>query len=177
MWSTGLLIRVSGGEALIGLPPLVHFPGFEEPSEEEVTTLSLEKKLFVLRQTWNFPLKAHKIAPMLKRTHLICDALVSATIGPFCLVNVYPAHSCNYPLHLRPWKHWRRTGDRSAPSSSPSGQSPWCSAWSASSQSPNSWWAEARLKGRWRNPHLHRCGSLRRSGCGKTRTTSSALST
>lgn len=31
----GLLIRVSGGEALIGLPPLVHFPGFEEPSEEE----------------------------------------------------------------------------------------------------------------------------------------------
>lgn len=32
----GLLIRVSGGEALVGLPPLVHFPGFAEPSEEEL---------------------------------------------------------------------------------------------------------------------------------------------
>jgi len=31
----GLIIRVSGGEKLIGLPPLVYFPGFAEPSEEE----------------------------------------------------------------------------------------------------------------------------------------------
>ena len=28
--------RLSGGEALIGLPPLVYFPGYEEPSAEEV---------------------------------------------------------------------------------------------------------------------------------------------
>ena len=27
---------MSGEEALVGLPPLVHFPGFAEPSEEEV---------------------------------------------------------------------------------------------------------------------------------------------
>jgi len=32
----GLLIRVSGGEALVGLPPLVHFPGFAEPTKEEL---------------------------------------------------------------------------------------------------------------------------------------------
>ena len=30
------MIRVSGGEALVGLPPLIHFPGFAEPTEEEV---------------------------------------------------------------------------------------------------------------------------------------------
>ena len=33
---SGLVIRVSGGEALVGLPPLIHFPGFAEPTEEEV---------------------------------------------------------------------------------------------------------------------------------------------
>jgi len=32
----GLSIRLSGGEALIGLPPLVYFPGYEEPSAEEI---------------------------------------------------------------------------------------------------------------------------------------------
>jgi len=32
----GLIIRVSGGEKLIGLPPLVHFPGFQEPTPEEI---------------------------------------------------------------------------------------------------------------------------------------------
>ena len=30
---------MSGGEALVGLPPLVHFPGFAEPSEEEVINI------------------------------------------------------------------------------------------------------------------------------------------
>ena len=37
----GLLIRVSGGEALVGLPPLVHFPGFAEPTKEEVRLIIL----------------------------------------------------------------------------------------------------------------------------------------
>lgn len=32
----GLIIRVSGGEKLIGLPPLIHFPGFAEPTPEEI---------------------------------------------------------------------------------------------------------------------------------------------
>ena len=35
----GLSIRVTGGESLIGLPPLIHFPGFQEPSQEEVTNV------------------------------------------------------------------------------------------------------------------------------------------
>ena len=35
----GLSIRVTGGESLIGLPPLIHFPGFQEPSKEEVTNV------------------------------------------------------------------------------------------------------------------------------------------
>ena len=32
----GLSIRVTGGESLVGLPPLIHFPGFQEPTQEEV---------------------------------------------------------------------------------------------------------------------------------------------
>ena len=32
----GLFIRLIGGEKLVKLPPLVHFPGFEPPSPEEV---------------------------------------------------------------------------------------------------------------------------------------------
>ena len=32
----GLGIRVTGGESLVGLPPLIHFPGFQEPTQEEV---------------------------------------------------------------------------------------------------------------------------------------------
>jgi len=40
----GLVIRVSGGEALIGLPPLIHFPGFAEPSEEELIEAAEENR-------------------------------------------------------------------------------------------------------------------------------------
>jgi len=32
----GMAVRISGGEKLIGLPPLVHFPGFAEPDELEL---------------------------------------------------------------------------------------------------------------------------------------------
>jgi len=32
----GLVIRISGGEKLIGLPPLIYFPGFAEPTPEEI---------------------------------------------------------------------------------------------------------------------------------------------
>lgn len=32
----GLIIRFLGGEKLVNLPPLVHFPGYEPPSEEEI---------------------------------------------------------------------------------------------------------------------------------------------
>ena len=43
----GLSIRLSGGESLIGLPPLVEFPGFEPPSEEEVNcSLNVLRKLY-----------------------------------------------------------------------------------------------------------------------------------
>ena len=35
----GLSIRVTGGESLVGLPPLIHFPGFQEPTQEEVTNI------------------------------------------------------------------------------------------------------------------------------------------
>jgi hypothetical protein len=35
----GLIIRFLGGEKLVNLPPLVHFPGYEPPSEEEVRVL------------------------------------------------------------------------------------------------------------------------------------------
>jgi len=40
----GLLIRISGGEKLIGLPPLIHFPGFAEPTEEELEEAALENR-------------------------------------------------------------------------------------------------------------------------------------
>lgn len=40
----GLLIRISGGEKLIGLPPLIHFPGFAEPTEEEIEEAALENR-------------------------------------------------------------------------------------------------------------------------------------
>ena len=35
--SQGLLIRLAGGEKLVRLPPLVYFPGYEGPTEEEVS--------------------------------------------------------------------------------------------------------------------------------------------
>jgi len=40
----GLVIRVSGGEKLIGLPPLIYFPGFAEPSEEEIEEAEEENR-------------------------------------------------------------------------------------------------------------------------------------
>jgi len=40
----GLVIRVSGGEALVGLPPLIHFPGFAEPTEEELIEAAEENR-------------------------------------------------------------------------------------------------------------------------------------
>eukprot|EP00090_Calanus_glacialis_P001621 TRINITY_DN11174_c0_g1_i2.p1 TRINITY_DN11174_c0_g1~~TRINITY_DN11174_c0_g1_i2.p1 ORF type:complete len:708 (-),score=76.84 TRINITY_DN11174_c0_g1_i2:689-2812(-) len=40
----GLVIRVSGGEKLMGLPPLVHFPGFAEPTPEEIEEASDESR-------------------------------------------------------------------------------------------------------------------------------------
>ena len=40
-----MLIRLSGGEALIGLPPLVYFPGYAEPDEEEVKWVFEKDKL------------------------------------------------------------------------------------------------------------------------------------
>ena len=51
---SGLVIRVSGGEKLIGLPPLIYFPGFAEPTEEEVwrtwVTIKTFRNLFSLFQ-------------------------------------------------------------------------------------------------------------------------------
>merc|ERR1711892_879494 len=40
----GLIIRVSGGEKLIGLPPLIHFPGFAEPTAEEIEEAEEENR-------------------------------------------------------------------------------------------------------------------------------------
>merc|ERR1711892_497910 len=40
----GLVIRVSGGEKLIGLPPLIYFPGFAEPTEEEIEEAEEENR-------------------------------------------------------------------------------------------------------------------------------------
>ena len=42
------MIRVSGGEALVGLPPLIHFPGFAEPTEEEVIIIILIVLIIIL---------------------------------------------------------------------------------------------------------------------------------
>jgi len=40
----GLGIRVTGGESLVGLPPLIHFPGFQEPTQEEIEEAALENR-------------------------------------------------------------------------------------------------------------------------------------
>jgi len=40
----GLSIRFTGGEALIGLPPLIHFPGFQEPTNEELLEAAQEDR-------------------------------------------------------------------------------------------------------------------------------------
>ena len=45
-YPSGLVIRVSGGEKLIGLPPLIYFPGFEPPTAEEVEKLKEKMKKF-----------------------------------------------------------------------------------------------------------------------------------
>jgi len=51
----GLGIRFTGGEALVGLPPLIHFPGFQEPTEDELLEAEREdrrpfgKQLFPFR--------------------------------------------------------------------------------------------------------------------------------
>lgn len=40
----GMMIRLSGGESLIGLPPLVYFPGYVEPTEEEIMEAFAENR-------------------------------------------------------------------------------------------------------------------------------------
>ena len=42
----GMMIRLSGGESLIGLPPLVYFPGYVEPTEEEVCNVMIHSKKY-----------------------------------------------------------------------------------------------------------------------------------
>ena len=44
-----MLIRLSGGEALIGLPPLVYFPGYAEPDEEEVKWVVVKENLVQIK--------------------------------------------------------------------------------------------------------------------------------
>ena len=53
----GLGIRVTGGESLVGLPPLIHFPGFQEPTQEEVSQQTLDLGFY---EELNFRLKRQR---------------------------------------------------------------------------------------------------------------------
>merc|ERR1712123_459796 len=66
----GLVIRVSGGEKLIGLPPLIYFPGFAEPTEEEIEEAEEENRRPFGTQLFPF----RTVAMLLS---LICLPLVS----------------------------------------------------------------------------------------------------